>query len=90
MGIPDSRGLMPRRAFTNVFDQGVLPGNLNHIQMLDSQATAVSDRVVFLLYQPTTGLFFAYFPAVMSVSPTPLERRFSEEYEPAWLLINKK
>jgi hypothetical protein len=80
-----SRGLMPDRAFSNVFDidpTGSLVGQLNHTQLHDSQA--VADRVAFLLRQPTTSRYFAFFPAVMAIPPTDLEQRFSE-YDPAWL-----
>jgi pimeloyl-ACP methyl ester carboxylesterase len=78
-----SRGLMPRSAFSNVFDiNPALVGRLNHLQLHES--ADVSDRIVFLLRQPTTSRYFAFFPAVMSIAPTPLEERFST-FDPAWL-----
>jgi hypothetical protein len=44
----------------------------------------VSNRIVFLLRQATTSTYFSYFPAVAAAPPTPLERRFTQEYASAW------
>jgi pimeloyl-ACP methyl ester carboxylesterase len=90
-----SQGLQPPGATTTVQDleasSGLsLVGLLNHSALLDpvfgsaAIVAAVSNRLVFLLQQPTTSTFFNYFPAVASVAPNPVEQQFST-YDPAWL-----
>jgi hypothetical protein len=90
-----SAGLMPAGATTTTTDlessSGLsLIGRLNHAGFLDPShgsaaiVGAVSNRVVFLLQQPTTSPFFSAFPAVASIAPTGLEQLFSL-YDPSWL-----
>ena len=93
-----SQGLMPAGATTTPTDlenaSGLsLIGALNHSALHDPTfgstaiVGAVSNRVVFLLQQPTAGTFFSQFPAVASVAPTALEQQFSDvtQFDPAWL-----
>jgi hypothetical protein len=90
-----SQGLLPAGATTTPEDletsSGLsLIGKLNHSALHDPAfgspaiVSAVSDRLVFLLQQPTTSTFFGQFPAVASVAPTALEQQFST-FDPAWL-----
>jgi hypothetical protein len=90
-----SAGLMPAGATTTPTDlersSGLsLIGKLNHAAFVDPSygsgpiVDAVSDRLVFLLQQPTTSRFFGAFPAVASVVPTALEQAFSL-FDPSWL-----
>jgi hypothetical protein len=90
-----SGGLMPAGATTTPTDlegsSGLsLIGRLNHAAFLDPShgsaaiVGAVSNRVAFLLQQPTTSPFFSPFPAVTSIAPTPLEQLFSL-FDPSWL-----
>jgi pimeloyl-ACP methyl ester carboxylesterase len=65
-----SRGQQPVGAYSTVDDiEPGLRGRLSHLQMLSSPA--VSDRVRFLLHQPTTSENFARFAA--TGAPTCLE-----------------
>jgi len=93
-----SQGLMPAGATTLPTDlekaSGLaLIGKLNHSALHDPTfgsaaiVGAVSDRVLFLLQQPTRSAFFSQFPAVASVAPTALEQQFSDatRFDPAWL-----
>jgi len=93
-----SQGLMPAGATTLPTDlenaSGLaLIGKLNHSALHDPTfgsaeiVGAVSNRVMFLLRQPTAGTFFSQFPAVASVAPTSLEQQFSDvtRFDPAWL-----
>jgi pimeloyl-ACP methyl ester carboxylesterase len=90
-----SQGLMPAGATTLPTDlekaSGLeLIGKLNHSALHDPTfgsaaiVGAVSDRVLFLLQQPTTSAFFSRFPAVASVAPTSVEKDLSK-FDPAWL-----
>jgi hypothetical protein len=90
-----SQGLLPAGATTTPSDletsSGLaLIGKLNHSALPNPAfgsaaiAGAVSDRVLFVLQQPTTGAFFSAFPAVGSVAPSPLEKQFGQ-FDPAWL-----
>jgi hypothetical protein len=90
-----SQGLMPAGATTTPTDlessSGLsLIGRVNHAAFLDPSygsaaiVGAVSNRVVFLLQQPTTSNFFSPFPAVASITPTGLEQLFSL-FDPSWL-----
>jgi hypothetical protein len=91
-----SAGLMPAGATTTPTDlersSGLsLIGRLNHAAFLDPShgssaiVDAVSNRVAFLLQQPTTSSFFSPFPAVTSIAPTALEQVFSSLFDPSWL-----
>ncbi len=67
-----SRGQQPVDAYSTVADiDPALRGRLSHMQLLTNPA--VSDRVRFLLHQPTTSEFFAPFAA--TGAPTPLEEQ---------------
>ena len=83
-----SQGLMPAGATTTTPTD--LIGYLNHSAFNDPSygsaaiVDAVSNRVVFLLQQPTTSTFFSPFPAVASITPTTLEQQFSLN-DPSWL-----
>jgi pimeloyl-ACP methyl ester carboxylesterase len=88
-------GLMPAGAATTAADLGLV-GVLNHTAIhtpsFGSAAIVqkVSDRVLFLLEQPTTSSSFSFFPAVASVTPTALETRLSTEFDPSWLEFGTK
>ncbi len=90
-----SQGLMPAGATTTPTDlqrsSGLdLIGRLNHAGFIDPSngsaaiVDAVSNRLVFLLQQPTTSSFFSPFPAVASITPTALEQLFGL-FDPSWL-----
>ena len=91
-----SQGHMPEDATTTPADlersSGLsLIGKLNHAGFLDPSAGsaaivgAVSNRLVFLLQQPTTSSSFSPFPAVASAMPTVVEQLFSDLVDPSWL-----
>jgi hypothetical protein len=85
---------MPTGATTTALDldpSGNLIGRLNHLALHDPAfgsaqiVETISDRVAFLLKQATTSPYFSYFPAVNSVPPTPLEERFTQEFDSSLL-----
>jgi len=89
-----SQARMPDDATTTVLDldpTGGLIGFLNHSGLIsptyssEAIVTITSNRVQFLLTQPTTGSFFSFFPATMAEPPTALEQTFTEQFDPAWL-----
>jgi hypothetical protein len=90
-----SAGLLPASATTTVTDleqaSGLaLVGRLNHSGLISPTygsaaiVDAVSNRLVFLLQQPTTSSFFSSFPAVASVAPNTVEQTLGQ-YDPTWL-----
>jgi len=90
-----SAGLLPTSATTTATDleqaSGLtLVGKLNHSALHDPAfgsveiVGAVSDRVAFLVRQPTTSSFFSPFPAVASVPANTVEQQLSQ-FDPAWL-----
>ena len=84
---------MPIGASTSAADLGLV-GVLNHSAIRDPAygsaaiVAKVSDRIVFLLQQETTSPYFRHFPAVSALPPTALEKRFSDEFSPAWLEVS--
>ena len=91
-----SQGLMPASATTTALDldpAAGLIGRLNHSALHDpafgsAQIVAtISDRVAFLLKQGTKSQYFSHFPAADSVAQTPLEERFSQEFDSSWLEV---
>jgi pimeloyl-ACP methyl ester carboxylesterase len=90
-----SQGLLPDSATTTAADLEIasglgLIGRLNHSALHDPTfgspeiVRAVSDRIVFLLQQPTTSTWFSHFPAVTSVAPDPVEEQL-DQFDPTWL-----
>ena len=70
-----SRGQLPRRAYSTVDDiDSGMRGRLSHAQLLTTRG--VSDRVRFLLQQPTTSDHFAHFAA--TGGPTCLEQQIEK------------
>jgi len=70
-----SRGQQPVGAYTTVDDiDPALRGRLSHLQMVSSPV--ISDRVRFLLEQPTTSEHFAHFQA--TGGPTCLEEQLMQ------------
>jgi hypothetical protein len=68
-----ARGQQPVGAFSTVDDiDPALHGRLSHLQL--QSTPAVSERVRFLLEQPTTSQYFAHFAA--TGAPTQLEEQF--------------
>jgi pimeloyl-ACP methyl ester carboxylesterase len=67
-----SRGQQPTSAYSTVEDfDPALQGHLSHMQLLNTPA--VSERVQFVLEQPTTSDYFAHFAA--TGGPTCLEEQ---------------